>query len=675
MDIRDELNGGKHEAHRQVNDLSATARLQAELIYLLRRQASQEELLRLAETVDLELTEGDEGRWLKDSIKDFVAQRQQQAAQQARERGLAALLDTAKDLTALRELETVLQAIVRRARQLLSSDIGYLTNYDASQDEFYLRATDGTISDAFKRVRVARGVGICGAIVRSKSPFHSSAYLGDPSFEHAPGIDQAIINEGVQSLLGVPLIASEKVIGVLCICDRRQRNFAPWEISMLSALASQAAIAIENARLFQEAAAALGNMQNLNLLLHEQAREIEHAAEVHERMTRAVAKGCTIEEIVRMLGELLGGHIWLLDEGEEMLYQYRAPHAASVLGGPSGQREKIQDAVHCALHTSRSSGRCEIVQPGEENKIHVAAINGADRLLGGLVLETSDVPSAMQQRILERGALVAGVVMLSHKRSELAAYMEASALIRGLVSPHQESQGWLRAKFEASQVDVSLPLRLTVVEVERAEREYFLNRVKKGVPSRGVVVAEYDGVIVCVCNETQLYAVHRVQERVLKSGRKNVLGVISGPIENVAAAPRRYDRLRRCINLMHTLRPCNEIVFEESLALYALLFDQQKTDDIDRFVEDTIGALVAHDAKRKSELCLTLLTYLDCGQNARETADALAIHANTMRLRLDSIQQLLGNWQSTGRALELHMSLRLHALRGHVAPRKEPSSG
>ena len=63
-----------------------------------------------------------------------------------------------------------------------------------------------------------------------------------------------------------------------------------------------------------------------------------------------------------------------------------------------------------------------------------------------------------------------------------------------------------------------------------------------------------------------------------------------------------------------------------------------------------------------SDLATTLLSWFDCNQNARTTAQRMGIHVNTVRQRLATIEDLLGHWGHASRALEIHVALRLWSL-------------
>jgi DNA-binding PucR family transcriptional regulator len=96
------------------------------------------------------------------------------------------------------------------------------------------------------------------------------------------------------------------------------------------------------------------------------------------------------------------------------------------------------------------------------------------------------------------------------------------------------------------------------------------------------------------------------------------------------------------------------------------LFEQRQGGELGAFIEATVGVLRAHDRRRSADLCGTLLSYLENAQNARATADALGVHVNTLRQRLESADTLLGSWREGGRALELHLALRLLELQRQV---------
>src|SRR5690606_21594110 len=87
--------------------------------------------------------------------------------QRTREAELSALYETASDLTAIRDLHQILRAIVRRARQLLGTDIAYLGLNVESEGAVYIRVTDGSVSDAFANLKLPLGTGLLGLVAQT----------------------------------------------------------------------------------------------------------------------------------------------------------------------------------------------------------------------------------------------------------------------------------------------------------------------------------------------------------------------------------------------------------------------------------------------------------------------------------------------------------------------------
>ena len=136
-------------------------------------------------------------------------------------------------------------------------------------------------------------------------------------------------------------------------------------------------------------------------------------------------------------------------------------------------------------------------------------------------------------------------------------------------------------------------------------------------------------------------------------------GVVSRPVSSAAEIPALYATLRRALGVLGRIGVQGHIVGQNELALYSTLFETHDQASLADYLESTIGAVLAHDRKRSTELAATLLSYFDCNQNAKTTAQRLGIHVNTVRQRLATIEDLLGHWGQASRALEIHIALRL----------------
>ena len=144
-----------------------------------------------------------------------------------REAELTALVDTARDLAALRDPASCSRPSCRRARTLLGTDVAYLTLYDAAAGDTFMRATDGSVSARFQQLRLSLGAGLGGLVASTHRPYWTADYFADERFRHTSPIDTAVGDEGLVAICGTPLLVKDEFVGVLFAANRSPRTFTP----------------------------------------------------------------------------------------------------------------------------------------------------------------------------------------------------------------------------------------------------------------------------------------------------------------------------------------------------------------------------------------------------------------------------------------------------------------
>lgn len=569
---------------------------------------------------------------------------------QKREKELSALYETARDLSALRSTDQVLQAIVQRARQLVGSDIAYLSAADPERNDFYVRATEGVVSQEFARIRVPRHIGVCGSVARMRRPFYSSNYSSDAAFAHDPSIDQATKEEGVQSILGIPLEVEAHVIGVLFVGDRYVRSYTPHEMAVLSSLGTFAALAIENARLLEEARRSLQTAKDANAELKAKADDVEDAAAAHEQLTELVARGGSLDDVAQRVGKILNGHAAVLDERKKPI--------SGVL--PDGlSAESLARAVREADRLGRSVQiHCE-----DGGVALIAAAIGGTVRLGSLLFKRRKPFSASEVRTFERSAIVTGIVLLSLERLAQSAHKSAtdaiSALVRGATDPF--ASGTLRQL--PGGMTMAWPVTMMIVELADLSYMHVAAAARTALATKNTIFAEFNGdLLVVTKSEDPMELAVRLSSQLWEATQRKLTIVISDPAGSVRETAAYYDALRRCVGLIGGLGQGGRIVFERSMSMYSLLFSGKKADAVEAFVKATIGPILEYDLRKGGHLALTLLAYLDGGRSLQRAADHIGVHVNTMRQRLDLISQLSVASLNPAHGLETHLALRMHML-------------
>jgi len=170
------------------------------------------------------------------------------AAERQRADEQEALRATMADLSAQLELSTLLQAVLERAVALLRVSHGELAIFHAASQELEIVASHNVGKRDTTGTRMAVGEGAMGHVARTHEPLIIDNYR--EWVGHSPQYAQVDFH----AVMVAPLLMGGRLVGAIAFMDRNpNRRFGPDDLRLLSLFAPQAAIAIENARLFTAA--------------------------------------------------------------------------------------------------------------------------------------------------------------------------------------------------------------------------------------------------------------------------------------------------------------------------------------------------------------------------------------------------------------------------------------
>lgn len=101
-----------------------------------------------------------------------------------------------------------------------------------------------------------------------------------------------------------------------------------------------------------------------------------------------------------------------------------------------------------------------------------------------------------------------------------------------------------------------------------------------------------------------------------------------------------YEQASKCINLAIKQKQKNMIYYYEQLGLYQLFYDINNKTLLENFVHNILYSLMAYDKKYNTNLIQTLEVYLNKNCNLNQTAETLFIHRNTIKYRLQRIEEI-----------------------------------
>ncbi|MCK9431835.1 MAG: GAF and ANTAR domain-containing protein [Candidatus Omnitrophica bacterium] len=168
----------------------------------------------------------------KDNFKIYIKQ-------------IEAISKVANLITSGMYLEELLRLLVQVTAEIMNSKISSLMLLDPDKKELVVRATQ-SISEAYnKKPNIILGEGIAGVVAQNNKPICVEDVKAEPRY-----LNRDIAKkEGLCSLACVPLAVKGRVIGALNCYTSKKHKFSKHELDILTALANQAAIAIENAEL------------------------------------------------------------------------------------------------------------------------------------------------------------------------------------------------------------------------------------------------------------------------------------------------------------------------------------------------------------------------------------------------------------------------------------------
>ncbi|MGB8213047.1 MAG: GAF domain-containing sensor histidine kinase [Anaerolineales bacterium] len=163
--------------------------------------------------------------------------------------GYRRLIDIARDLASTLDLDILLNHIVSAASDLTGTEAASILLYDDAARQLYFQVATNMDQPTLRGLAVPLEGSIAGWIVTN----HKSARIADVREDprHFFSIEKQT-HLPTRSLLGMPLITKDKVVGVLEIINKKDGEFSDEDEDLIQVLGAQAAVAIENARLFHQ---------------------------------------------------------------------------------------------------------------------------------------------------------------------------------------------------------------------------------------------------------------------------------------------------------------------------------------------------------------------------------------------------------------------------------------
>lgn len=468
---------------------------------------------------------------------------------------------------------------------------------------------------------------------------------------------------GARSSLTVPLVVENRRTGVIHAINKKKGSFTTDDARLLELLAYQLAIVIENARLFKQ-------LEKKNELLR-------HSMDVHNKLTRLVLRDKSFNEIIFTLAQLIGRDIIVQDQFFNILGSYIIGKEENLVLLEKSMSEDLWNNQNYRKLMQQVNNFKQAVlfepfpQGGMTRKRLIAPITLASNILGYVSILESDLQQLgdMEFLAIEHAVTVFTLKMMQSKIAYEAEERVSGDYLDDLLNGSYHSSRDMIQRASYLGCDFSEPCQVICIEIDDFSKllfkqkgnEGFVSQLKRqvfdivrnfvaenmpssmaGIKSDAIVViAPYSKhKSVPVLADIAPLIKDKVKQMVPEVTVSIGIGKVTDSIDEIKNS---YQEAKRAILIARKFDRKDQVVTYDGLGAYKLLFSISDDADLKQFVDQTLGPVLKYDREKKNEILTnTIQQYIYCNYNNQKTADSLFIHLNTLKYRLQKIQNIIG---------------------------------
>lgn len=548
------------------------------------------------------------------------------------------------------DLDTVLHLIVTKLSELTGAGrcSMHLLNRETGLFHGQVAHAESDIDSAVRQL-VSGGPGdeFTREIVRTRRPVMVVNTLVDPR-----ALQVAMRRWHAKSVLGVPMILRDEVIGVLCLDSEDVTvEFSEHDQELALTFAELAATAVNQVQLTTRLRASLATES-------EQLAMLQQAARMESQLTDILLRGWGVRELADTVSGLLSKPCWIYDASFGSLAQANLPDKPAVRMLDADLRRS--PAVIETLETL-PPGQPRVIGPypkmGLTHRLMVTQITVEGAAWGYVVV--AEVPGRLgplDAAIVRRAAHNISLERARARRDSDIEWHAVEAFTGSLIRGEQVA---IDARAQGLGIDLGAPRVVCLVGPGTAAplgdlTPKTLARLMTARDAPSAVLATPSGNDIALVVELPAALADSEAITWVRRQAEAMLAGLHHPeplfvaISTIARAP--GDDVSAHTQAQQVLRAMrNHVETEEDLVLAAadlgagrLLLASADHEGAQRFAVESLGALLTVSASKQQELLHTLNAFLQTGRSVRRTAELLAVHPNTVRYRIANIEKLTG---------------------------------
>ena len=571
---------------------------------------------------------------------------------------LRTMIDITRSLTSALDLDETIRGILGAAiRVIPAADAGILFLYDPETRTLVVSHAIG-LGPAAYDIRLEPGEGLSGtAFLTGKAFIYSDVSEAAGGMARATPENLRRFEEATggitypQSALSAALNYKGEPIGAFVVENLGTPHaFDDFDEDMVDALAQAAAAAIVNARLYESEHDARIRLEALNEEMRLQRDQLQRRIGLQDWLAEIVREGLPLSALASRVSRVTGMPVVILDALNRLRGSEPGVEADTVrdLGW-----EGVDDLL-ATIDRANSTRLRQHIHAADERTAIVSPIVGGGEVLGCIVVKAEHRPlDSVDEAAADTAALVAAAEFLKERALEESEIRSRSDLLDQLLEG--------RVPTGASALTaLRPPIGLAVGALGRRREWGSSVRVSRTfvaiaqeVVERGPVsalVTARDDLVVIIWSlsagsqtadiEGQLRAITGKVERIAPGSDPTF--AIGTRVDELSELSDAFNEARIGIAVRGQLGRHAPVFHVSELGAFRLILRSATEADVARLCREVLTPVLAHDAKRGTELLSTFRTYLHSASSPKAAADKLNVHPHTIQYRLDRLQSLTG---------------------------------
>lgn len=240
-------------------------------------------------------------------------------------RQLQSLIHVSNVLNSSLDIDTIIDSIMVQTVSVIDANkTGVLFIYDPSQD-LLIPKSDSNFTSEITRVRLKPGESMTGLAFSAQKCliFHNRTEV-EKATATLSKTNHALMDQSIPTLpyssICAPILLKGECIGVITLDSfDPELHFIPEDINLLTAIAHQAAVALEKANLYSEQEKTVRQLEDLNNTISKQNEMLSRSVDIHNRLAELVLHGEGLDSIITYLHDTTGHRILLFDDLGELI--------------------------------------------------------------------------------------------------------------------------------------------------------------------------------------------------------------------------------------------------------------------------------------------------------------------------------------------------------------------